>query len=176
MEAEDALSTADTLHSMKLEIYRIGGWKFGRDLYQEVWRKSLLKNSSSGWSHPQILRIARNALIDMQRGETRRSLRLRLVAREEARTGEDAQGAIDEIDERDWVRVESTKLSPPLRAVVEAQLLGMDDRQTATSLSIPVETVRTRRKRGWQQLAKRRNEKCALKEVPGSSVASARRS
>lgn len=121
------------------------------DLAQETWRTALARVEAARGGRPWLARVVRNLARRRWRGESRRSARERRVAREEAQPATDAVLARQELLEAvvDALR----RLEEPYRATILARFYeGQPPRVIARRDGVPVETVRTRIKRGLARL------------------------
>ena len=153
MPNERGLCTEDSLLAVQQEIVKKGGKQFGNDLYQEVWLKFLRKVPAPQWSPAQIRRIAHNKLIDMQRFEKRR--RHSALAEVSATDYRDSNPLVLVVkqDEQERVKAALAKLPADSKELLSAQFeRGETDQETAVRIAVPVETLRTRKKRAKQRL------------------------
>jgi|SRR5271157_1690738 len=142
---------------LEREIRRRGDRHYdqGEDLLQQLWVKFLEHRPTLNSPREQILRIAANLGCDMNRRERlRRHAQLQDCA-DERSVGGDALINLVDHEDLDRLRTAIHKLGPKQHEAISAfYLRGEADRDTAERLSIPVNTLRTRRKAGMKRLAK----------------------
>jgi len=126
----------------------------GEDLLQQLWVKLLEHRPRLDSPREQILRMAANLACDMDRRERlRRHARLQDDAVERSVGGDALTNLVDHEDQ-DRLRRAIHKLKPKqLEAIMARYWRGEADRETAERLSIPVNTLRTRRKAGKKRLS-----------------------
>jgi RNA polymerase sigma factor (sigma-70 family) len=147
--------TLDMLQSLKQKIVKMGDCGKsgicvdGEDLYQEVWLKVLRSPPLHALSPKLILVIARHIHIDMyMRNKRRLHLALEEVLDSPSTDG-DPHHVLEEQERQAPVIEALNRLSPEDREMLQS---GESNREVAVRKGVPVETVRTQRKRAMEKL------------------------
>lgn len=150
MNPEELLSHADFVHSLARSL--VADEHRAADVAQDTWLAALEhppvnRKSIRGW----FQRVVRNVTYTMHRGDERRR------TREKATTRPKRLPTPEEIVERMEIRrilIDAVlALEEPYRSVVVLRYYeGMKSREIAEQLGIPGATVRTRERRGLEQL------------------------
>ena len=125
------------------------------DVVQETWLAALTRapaapDSLRAW----LARVARNAALNLRRGERRRAARERASAREEAAPLESE--VAERLAEQARVAEAVRALREPYRTTIILRYAeGLPPREVARRLGVPVETVRSQQKRGLAELRRR---------------------
>jgi len=127
------------------------------DIVQEtflaIWRDSARYRDEGAGVAGWLWRIGLRRLVDAQRGQSARHRLLRALARRPARDEASAEEQLLLAVEHGDLAGALARLSPELRAVVQATVLdGLTTREAARLLGIPAGTVKTRAMRARQQL------------------------
>jgi RNA polymerase sigma factor (sigma-70 family) len=138
--------TEPTLFEMETSIVALGG-PLGKEIFQEMWVKLLKSSPRPRWSRCQIMKIAKNKLLDMCRYDRVR-LHLSLTQNIEVEgPDETPQLFLEKREDLCRLRLALTMLSPKLRRAVEEEIyVGGTKREIAERLGVPVQTLLTRRK------------------------------
>jgi RNA polymerase sigma factor (sigma-70 family) len=141
------------------------GWRRGLthfdidDLVQDIAVRCLVSSSGVDWSWPQgrlIRRIAWCRLFDQRRRWARREAREHFIPDLDEQPGVSDEPGTEVVrrEECARVRLRISQLEPKLRDVVrECYLEQRSIEAIALATQKPLETIRTRRKRGLQRLA-----------------------
>jgi RNA polymerase sigma factor (sigma-70 family) len=139
------------LLALRPQICRMGGRKFGEDLFQNVCVALLARSNDPPRSSEALIRhIARQKLIDhLRRENLRRHEKLpddpgackQLIVRN------DPSRELERGEEEKRRQDTMTRLKPNLREVLEAYLHGESAAEAANRLRIPIETYQSRLKR-----------------------------
>ena len=157
MRDEYADFLLSAFQSLEREIRKRGDRRYhqGEDLIQQLWVKLLEHRPRLNSPRKQILRMAANLGCDMDRRERlRRHAPLQDGAYERSVGGDALTNLVDHED-LEHLRRAIHKLRPRQHEAITAHYWREEtDRDAAERLSIPVNTLRTRRKAGMKRLKK----------------------
>lgn len=123
-----------------------------QDSFLKIWRNIGSYTSDKGTLFTWMLNIARNTAIDILRAETKtgnKVIRLDVVRELEHQGADGWNHMVNEMDVRAWV----TRLAPERRAPIELVYFeGYTHEEAAERLSIPLGTVKSRIRKGLQEL------------------------
>ena len=145
------------------------------DVVQETWLAALTRapaapDSLRAW----LARVARNAALNLRRGERRRAARERASAREEAAPLESE--VAERLAEQARVAEAVRALREPYRTTIFLRYAeGLPPREVARRLGVPVETVRSQQKRGLAELRRRLERDLGGQRAPRRGCACADR-
>jgi RNA polymerase sigma factor (sigma-70 family) len=146
-------STLETLQALRDRIIKLGGWRDGEDVFQDVC-VGVLTGSKATRSLPGlIMRIARSRLCDMWRQRGRHPQCPLDAVPEPSSWDENPQVNLERRESEELLERALGKLSPCNRTAFLAKYLQhQKDQQAADELGITLETFRTRYKRARNQL------------------------
>ncbi len=123
-----------------------------QDSFLKIWRNIRSYSSEKGTLFTWMLNIARNTAIDVVRAETKtdkKVIRLDVVTEMEPAGADGWNHFVYEMDVKAWV----TRLLPERRAPIELVYFeGYTHEEAAERLSIPLGTVKSRIRKGLQEL------------------------
>jgi RNA polymerase sigma-70 factor (ECF subfamily) len=125
------------------------------DIVQETWLAALSQDSAvRGPLRPWLAQVVGNLAADQHRSQSRRATREAWSARDEAEPGAEER-AIERSARLRLVRLVLQLGEPYRTAIVLRYYEGLDAGEVAQRLEVPVDTVRTRTKRGLKLLRRR---------------------
>lgn len=143
-----------------LALALVGDEAGADDVTQETWLRSMRHpprgdDGLKAW----LYRVVRSVVLDWRRSEGRRSARERLAARGEATVSTEA--LVEQADLQRAVAAAVCELEEPYRETLLLHYFeGLPPRGVAARMGVPVETVRTRLKRGHDMLRGRLDREC----------------
>ncbi len=162
--SEDLYRHRDFLRSLARRL--VGQGSDAEELVQRTWTATLTQ-SMSGVVDPRawLARVMTNFARMDYRGKARRSKREEVVARSKQESVPAAGEIAANLETQQQVATAAAELEEPYRTAIYLRYYeNRESRQIAEDLGVPVETVRTRLKRGVAMLRSRLDDDCGGRE------------